>query len=183
MGGMIVQEMAIRHPAKVKSLCSIMSNTGDRKNGGFAFSLIRKAGRMEPPTRDTAAARSVEMFALIGGSHRPDAAEALARAEEGVDRSFRPQGTARQTAAIAGSRDRTAGLGSVTAPTLVIHGLMDPLVKPSGGEMSPSERTEPRSGSSMPPSSRIRVLLPTPLRPTMPTCVREGSSRLKSRST
>ena len=40
---------------------------------------------------------------------------------------------ARQTAAIAGSRDRTALLGSVSVPTLVIHGLIDPLVQPSGG--------------------------------------------------
>ncbi len=35
--------------------------------------------------------------------------------------------------AIAASPDRTAALGSVTAPTLVIHGLRDPLVLPSGG--------------------------------------------------
>jgi len=33
MGGMIAQAMAIRHPAKVASLTSIMSNTGDRKHG------------------------------------------------------------------------------------------------------------------------------------------------------
>ena len=35
--------------------------------------------------------------------------------------------------AIAASPDRTEALGSVTAPTLVIHGLRDPLVLPSGG--------------------------------------------------
>ena len=33
MGGMISQSIAIRHPAKVASLTSIMSNTGDRKHG------------------------------------------------------------------------------------------------------------------------------------------------------
>ena len=33
MGGMISQTLAIRHPGKVASLTSIMSNTGDRKNG------------------------------------------------------------------------------------------------------------------------------------------------------
>jgi pimeloyl-ACP methyl ester carboxylesterase len=31
------------------------------------------------------------------------------------------------------SPDRTAGLASVSVPTLVIHGLLDTLVKPSGG--------------------------------------------------
>ena len=35
--------------------------------------------------------------------------------------------------AIAASPDRTAALAGVTAPTLVIHGLADPLVRPSGG--------------------------------------------------
>ena len=35
--------------------------------------------------------------------------------------------------AIAASPDRTEALRSVTAPTLVIHGLGDPFVMPSGG--------------------------------------------------
>ena len=39
----------------------------------------------------------------------------------------------RQTAAIAGSADRTDALASVVAPTLVIHGIKDLLVAPSGG--------------------------------------------------
>ena len=44
-----------------------------------------------------------------------------------------PTGAARQTAAIAASPDRTPGLRRVKVPTLVVHGLVDPLVKPSGG--------------------------------------------------
>ena len=48
-------------------------------------------------------------------------------------RSFRPSGVLRQTAAIVASPDRTAGLQQVRVPSLVIHGLADPLVKPSGG--------------------------------------------------
>ena len=35
--------------------------------------------------------------------------------------------------AITASPDRTSALGSLTVPTLVIHGLVDPLVMPSGG--------------------------------------------------
>ena len=35
--------------------------------------------------------------------------------------------------AIAASPDRTEDLGRIQAPTLVIHGLVDPLVMPSGG--------------------------------------------------
>lgn len=132
MGGMITQAMAINHPSKVKSICSIMSNTGDRKNGGIAFSLIRQLGRRPPPTLETAVQDSVDTFAAISGEHFD---EELHRklAQEGVSRSFTPAGVARQTAAIGGSPDRTARLRNVTVPALVIHGLQDPLVKPSGG--------------------------------------------------
>lgn len=53
--------------------------------------------------------------------------------EVAVARSFRPAGVARQTAAIMASPDRTASLRRVQVPALVIHGLVDPLVRPSGG--------------------------------------------------
>lgn len=133
MGGMISQELAIRHPGKVRSLCSIMSNTGDRKNGGIAGSLVAKMARQKPPTRATAVEQTVETFRLISGPHfDPD--EYRHVAEASFARSFAPDGVARQTAAIAASRDRTALLASVKAPTLVIHGLIDPLVKFSGGQ-------------------------------------------------
>ena len=132
MGGMISQEIAIGYPERVRSLCSIMSNTGDRKNGSIAPSLLAKAGRIKPPTRDTAVDYSVRVFELIAGPHF-DAELYRQLAKVGVERSFRPDGIALQTAAIAGSRDRTELLGSVRAPTLVIHGLVDPLVRPSGG--------------------------------------------------
>ena len=33
MGGMIAQQLTIDHPERVLSLCSIMSNTGDRRHG------------------------------------------------------------------------------------------------------------------------------------------------------
>ena len=46
MGGMIAQAMAIRHPAKVASLTSIMSNTGDRKHGRIKRSLLRKLPKL-----------------------------------------------------------------------------------------------------------------------------------------
>ena len=132
MGGMISQELAIRHPEKVASLCSIMSNTGDRKNGGIATWLAAKMARQPETTIDNAAEMAVEAFKLFSGPHF-DADEYRVFAQEAVERSFFPEGVARQTAAIAASRDRTELLRAVDVPALVIHGLVDPLVKPSGG--------------------------------------------------
>ncbi len=132
MGGMIAQSMAIHHPQRVCSLTSIMSNPGDGKNGRIAPSIMPKLAKMTTPTRESAAERSVEMFKLFSGSHY-DPHEHLARTKVSVARSFRPAGTARQTAAIMASPDRTPELRQIEVPTLVIHGLMDKLVRPSGG--------------------------------------------------
>jgi pimeloyl-ACP methyl ester carboxylesterase len=132
MGGMIAQQLTIDLPEKVRSLTSIMSNPGDGKSGRIAGKVMAKMARMPEPTRESAAQRSVDSFLLWSGPHF-DPAEHLERSLRGVERSFRPVGVARQTTAIMASPDRTEGLGGVTAPTLVVHGLLDLLVKPSGG--------------------------------------------------
>ena len=44
-----------------------------------------------------------------------------------------PPAPGRQLAAIIASGDRTAELREISAPTLVVHGTADPLVRPSGG--------------------------------------------------
>ncbi len=132
MGGMIVQELAINHPSRVLSMCSIMSNVGDRKSGGVKVSLMRHLARRPETTRENAVDEDVKTFALFSGPHF-DAAERRVLATTALERSFTPEGLDRQTAAIGATRDRTELLGEVTAPTLVIHGLVDPLVKPSGG--------------------------------------------------
>ena len=54
-------------------------------------------------------------------------------AQLGYDRGYNPAGTARQLAAILADGDRSAELRGVTAPTVVIHGTRDRLVRPSGG--------------------------------------------------
>jgi pimeloyl-ACP methyl ester carboxylesterase len=132
MGGMIAQTLAINHPDRVASLTSIMSNTGDRRHGRIHPSLLRRLPRYMTGNPDDAIANGVEVLRLIAGPHF-DAAAARELAEEEFRRSYRPDGTARQTMAIAASPDRTAALRRVTAPTLVIHGLLDRLVMPSGG--------------------------------------------------
>lgn len=132
MGGMISQALAIGHPERVRSLTSIMSTTGNRRVGQPKASLIRKFARRPVPTPATAVDTALQTFREICGPTF-DEVEALEMVRASVDRSFRPAGTARQMAAILASPDRTSGLRRLQVPALVIHGLVDPLVRPSGG--------------------------------------------------
>ena len=132
MGGMIAQAMAVNHPNKVRSLCSIASKPGDRKSGGIALSLIRQLRRRPEPTRENAVAESLRIIRAVSGDHF-DAERHRLNATASVQRSFTPSGTARQAAAIGASPDRTKRLAKTNVPTLVIHGMKDPLVKRSGG--------------------------------------------------
>jgi pimeloyl-ACP methyl ester carboxylesterase len=134
MGGMIAQQLVIDRPDLVASVCSIMSTTGDRTVGHPTPEAA--AALMRPPatSRDEAIAGAVATSRVIGSTgFEITEAELIRRAESKYDRAFHPQGTQRQYAAIVASPDRTAALGGVTVPTVVIHGEADPLIDVSGG--------------------------------------------------
>jgi pimeloyl-ACP methyl ester carboxylesterase len=135
MGGMIAQEIAISFPQRVRSLTSIMSTTGNPK--------------VPPPTREASAilmapppATKEEFFVryaqtwkiLRGGSFPEDEALDRSRAERVFERGLNPAGVGRQLRAILASGSRKERLRAVKAPTLVIHGSVDPLVRPEGGK-------------------------------------------------
>jgi len=66
---------------------------------------------------------------LIGSPAFPDDPERLRqRVQAMVQRAWRPAGTARQLVAVAADGDRSALLGKIVAPTVVIHGQADPLI-------------------------------------------------------
>ncbi len=134
MGGMVAQQLTIDHPDLVASLCSIMSTTGDRTVGHASPEAIALLSRPPAADRDAAIAAAVASARVIGSPGYPATEDEIRqRAGAVYDRSFRPAGFARQYAAILGSGDRTAGLGAVTVPALVIHGEDDPLIGVSGG--------------------------------------------------
>jgi pimeloyl-ACP methyl ester carboxylesterase len=135
MGGFIAQTVAVRHPRAVRSLTLIMTSTGSRRVGNpkpVLFSTLAR-GRVVAD-RQAAQARAVETFRIIGSRGYAFDEEFLADvAGRSYDRAYDPGGYFRQLAAIAAQPDRSKELRTVTAPALVIHGLHDPLVAPSGG--------------------------------------------------
>jgi pimeloyl-ACP methyl ester carboxylesterase len=134
MGGMIAQTVAIRHPDRVLSLVSIMSNTGARLTGQPALRVLPMFLRRAPRDRDGYIEHTVSLYGVIGSpAFERDEGELRELAARAFDRGVDPAGTGRQLAAIQAERDRTPQLRRVTAPALVIHGTHDRLVSSSGG--------------------------------------------------
>jgi pimeloyl-ACP methyl ester carboxylesterase len=136
MGGMIAQHMALEHPARVLSLCSIMSTPSGRLDADPPTAeanavLLRPA----PAGRDEAIEASLQANAIIGSPGFPrDEAAIRDRAARSYDRGYYPLGLMRQFAAILAAGDWSPRLAALDVPTLVIHGDADPLVKPSWGK-------------------------------------------------
>jgi pimeloyl-ACP methyl ester carboxylesterase len=134
MGGMIGQTLAAEHPEAVRSLTSIMSTTGSRWHGQPTLSVYRYLLRPPPRDREAYIERSAEVFGLVGSTGF-DRDEQYIRERAGIsyDRGFDVRAGGRQLGAIVASGDRTERLRRITAPTLVIHGSVDKMVRPSGG--------------------------------------------------
>jgi pimeloyl-ACP methyl ester carboxylesterase len=134
MGGMIAQTIAIEHPQRVLSLCSIMSNAGARWSGQPKLATYRVLLGTPPKDRDKFIDHVLKMYRVIGSPgfdrDEDDLRDIAARS---YDRGRNPAGSGRQLAAIIASGDRTSRLRGVSAPTVVIHGTKDRLVSPSGG--------------------------------------------------
>jgi pimeloyl-ACP methyl ester carboxylesterase len=133
LGSFIAQAVAIRHPARTRSLVSIMGRPGDRRTGKRALSTL--LGSLRPaPARHDPIEDLVHTFHRNGSPGRTPADDEDVRAT--TRRSLERQtgdGSSRQLATAMGETDRTAGLSGVRVPTLVVHGALDKVIGPSGG--------------------------------------------------
>jgi len=135
MGGMIAQEIAISYPQRLRSLTSIMSTTGNPRIPPPTRAAVAILMLPPPATKEEYIARFQQTWKMLRvGSFPEDEALDRSRAERCFERGLNPAGVGRQLRAILASGSRKERLQSVTAPTLVIHGTVDPLVHPAGGK-------------------------------------------------
>ncbi len=135
MGGMIAQVFAARHAARTRSLGVIFSSNnrallpppGPRQ----LLALLQKPA---DTSRDAVIANTIRMTRIIGSPGFP-VPEDKARADaiESYERSYCPAGVGRQFSAILGSGSLLPYNRQTSAPTVVIHGKADKLMRPSGG--------------------------------------------------
>ena len=136
MGGMVAQLLAAHHGHCVLSLTSIMSSSGRRGLPGPTRAVRQAMLRRprDPGSVDSVLDNAVALWRAIGSPAYPTAETVLReRVLRALRRSNCPSGTARQLLAIAAAPDRSALLGQLDVPTLVIHGAADPLVPAACG--------------------------------------------------
>jgi len=135
MGGMIAQMVAANHAHKTLSLTSIMSSTGNpelppAKPEAMAILMTRPVS----DDLETLATNAVKAQKTIGSPGYPaDEVEIRARFLNDYRRAYYPVGVTRQMAAVMASGDRRDALRKIQVPTMVVHGLADPLVPIEGG--------------------------------------------------
>ena len=137
MGASIAHSVAARYPQRTLSLTSLMSSSGNPAlpppTPAAAMGLFAPL----PASRDRESMiadgiRRYQVFASPGYPIDPQRLRALLEAE--YDRSFYPAGVARQLAAIMVNGDRRALLRTIKAPTVVLHGEDDPLIRIECGQ-------------------------------------------------
>ena len=134
MGGFIAQLVALNHPDRVLTLTSIMSGPNGEEH---VQPTDRGRAVLFMPAPETREQRvEVGVWAkkeLLGPADPFDDAYERARIARAIERAYHPAGFVRQLQAIAAATGRLERLGSLRAPTLVIHGDADILVPVENG--------------------------------------------------
>jgi pimeloyl-ACP methyl ester carboxylesterase len=137
MGGMIALLMALDHPHKVRKLVLMMTTSGNPALPPPTPEAMAALTAL-PPERTAEAIGEIAVVAQHGIGSHPDlrnSAEIIrTRAMEDFRRSDRPFGILRQNGAVIAQKRWHERLGDVKAPTLVLHGADDPLVRPAAGQ-------------------------------------------------
>jgi pimeloyl-ACP methyl ester carboxylesterase len=133
MGGMIAQTLVIEHPERARSLISLYSVTGEFEIGAPTAEAA-EALLGPSPTERQAYIDASPKYGVWQSKRYFDEVAVKRQAARDFDRSFYPEGSSRQLAAIYASGSRVEGLQKLQTPTLVIHGTDDTLLPSDGGK-------------------------------------------------
>jgi pimeloyl-ACP methyl ester carboxylesterase len=136
MGGMIAQVFAARFPERAKTLAVLFSSNNSPFLPPPAPRALKALLTGPPPNspRDVIIDNAVRVSKIIGSpGYRTPEEQVRADAAEGYDRNYYPQGIARHFGAILGSGSLVHYDRRIVAPTVVIHGRADKLMRPFGG--------------------------------------------------
>jgi pimeloyl-ACP methyl ester carboxylesterase len=135
MGGMIAQIFAARFPQRTRTLGIIFSSNNQAFLPPPGYKQLRALlQRPADSTQEAIVANLVRVGKIIGSPGYPQSDDKLrADAIESYERAYYPAGIARHFAAVLGSGSLLRYDRQVTAPTVVIHGRADKLMRPSGG--------------------------------------------------
>jgi pimeloyl-ACP methyl ester carboxylesterase len=131
MGGMIAQLLAARHAARVCSLTAIMSSPGaplpwDSTAAARRVLLARAPANATP---EDLINQRVHTYRVIGGPNQTVPEEALREmARLTIERCADRTGSRRQLAAAQATGSLKRYMRDIHVPTLLIHGLDDPLI-------------------------------------------------------
>ena len=168
MGGMIAQTFAIEYPRRTLSLTSVMSQTGEPEYGQSTPEALEALLTPTPTDRDGYIKFSTRWQVWHSKKYRSNELS-YAAAVRDYDRMFYPEGGSRQLVAIYASGSRAEGLQLLNVPTLVVHGLDDTLISPTGGQRT----------ADLIPNARLLMMddmghdLPRPLWPVFVSAVHE----------
>ena len=136
MGGMIAQVFAARFPERTAGLGIIFSSNNAPllpPPAPEALLALIKGPHPGSP-REVIVENSMRVSKIIGSpAYRKSDEQLRADAIETYERCFYPQGIGRHFSAILGSGSLKRYDTRITAPTVVIHGRADKLMRPSGG--------------------------------------------------
>ena len=136
MGGMIAQILAATEPDRVASLAVVMSTTGKPFSRLPAWRVIRLAfnAPADDATEEEKLAFEVRNVAVFNGPNfLPPESELRRRVQDLAERSTYPPGMLRQFDAVLGTGSLLRFSKAITAPTVVLHGSHDPMLRPRNG--------------------------------------------------
>ena len=126
MGGMIAQIIAYKHPSRVQSLTVIMSTTGNPELPPSKPEILMQFFAPVPSEREAYIDEMVKRDSLIYGNFTNNEDQGRDYRTKEYDRSYYPEGIARQLASMAIPGNIKPKISAIRAPTIIIHGSEDP---------------------------------------------------------